>query len=119
MPTSGRDYYEEIYQNELELEAEWLRYGAVDNVNSVEILLNRHGIKPFTRLELGCGTGAVIAECQRRGLGQEFTAIDYSKEAIGFLESHSRAIHCMAADITDPDFKLDGYFDVVVLSHVL
>jgi SAM-dependent methyltransferase len=119
MSASGRDYYEEIYQNELELEAEWLKYGAVDKVNSVEILLNRHAIKPISILELGCGTGAVIAECQRRGLGREFSAIDYSKKAIGFLKSHSVDIHCMAADITDPDFKLEGYFDVLVLSHVL
>jgi 2-polyprenyl-3-methyl-5-hydroxy-6-metoxy-1,4-benzoquinol methylase len=117
--TSGRDFYEHLYQNELEDEAEWLRYGAVEKVNSVEILLNRQGIKPVSILELGCGTGAVIIECQRRGLAREFTAIDYSNEAIGFLKSHSSGIHCTAADITDPNFELEGTFDVVILSHVL
>ena len=116
---SGRDYFEEIYQTDLELEAQWLRYGAVEKVNSIEILFNRHAITPITLLEMGCGTGAVIAECQRRGLGAEFTAIDYSREAIGYLKSHSQGIHCIEADITDPNFKLDRCFDVVVLSHVL
>lgn len=116
---SGRDYFEEIYQTDLELEAQWLRYGAVDKVNSIEFFLNRHAIKPITLLELGCGTGAVIAECQRRGLGDEFTAIDYSKEAIGYLKSHSQGIYCIEADVTDPKFKLDKCFDVVFLSHVL
>jgi 2-polyprenyl-3-methyl-5-hydroxy-6-metoxy-1,4-benzoquinol methylase len=116
---SGRDYYEQIYRNELEEEAKWLEYGAVDKVNSVEILLQRQGIKPASVLELGCGTGAVILECQRRGLGAEFTAIDYSKEAIGYLEGHSQGIRCVAADITRPDFKLDQTFDVAILSHVL
>jgi len=116
---SGRDYFEEVYKIDLEVEAQWLRYGAVEKVNSIEILFNRHAIKPITLLELGCGTGAVIAECQRRGLGDEFTAIDYSREAIGYLKSHSQGIHCIEADITDPNFKLDRCFDVVVLSHVL
>jgi len=116
---SGRDFYEEIYQNELEDEAEWLRFGAVEKVNSVEILLERNGIQPVSILELGCGTGAVIIECQRRRLAREFTAIDYSKTAIAYLESHSTGIRCMAADITVPDFTLEESFDVLVLSHVL
>jgi SAM-dependent methyltransferase len=116
---SGRDYYEQIYRNELEEEARWLEYGAADKVNSVEILLRRQGITPVSVLELGCGTGAVILECQRRGLGAEFTAIDYSQEAIGYLAGHSRDIRCLAADITRPDFKLEQNFDVVILSHVL
>jgi 2-polyprenyl-3-methyl-5-hydroxy-6-metoxy-1,4-benzoquinol methylase len=116
---SGRDYFEEIYKIDLEVEAQWLRYGAVEKVNSIEILLNRHTIKPITLLELGCGTGAVITECQRRGLGDEFTAVDYSKEAIEYMKSHSQGIHCVEADITGPNFKLDKCFDVVVLSHVL
>ncbi len=116
---SGRQHYEEIYQTELESEAEWLRYGAPSKVNSVETLLNRNGIKPISLLELGCGTGAVIVECQRRGLGTEFTAVDSSETAIGYLKSHSAGICCITADITDPGFALDQCFDVVVLSHVL
>jgi SAM-dependent methyltransferase len=116
---SGRDHYAEIYQTELELEAEWLRYGAVGKVDSVEALLNRHGVKPITFLELGCGTGAVITECQRRGLGREFTAVDYSRQAINYLESHSQGIHCVTADITGPAFMFNYSFDVVILSHVL
>jgi hypothetical protein len=34
IPVSGRDRYAEIYQTQLELEAEWLRYGADEKVNS-------------------------------------------------------------------------------------
>ena len=90
-----------------------------DTLDSVEALLNRQGVKPVTVLELGCGTGAVITECQRRGLGVEFTAVDYSKRAIGYLESHSEGIHCMTADITDPAFTFNDSFDVVILCHVL
>lgn len=116
---SGRDHFAALYRTELEQEALWLRYGAVEKANSVELLLNRNGIRPRTLLELGCGTGAVIAECQRRELATEFTAIDYSSEAIQYLASNSTGIRCMAADITDPAFRLDQSFDVVILSHVL
>jgi SAM-dependent methyltransferase len=116
---SGRDHYANIYKTELELEAEWLRYGAISKVDSIEMLLRQNGIKPLTLLELGCGTGAVITECQRRGLAVEFTAVDYSKPAVEYLEAHSEGIHCITADITDSSFTLDRTFDVVILSHVL
>jgi len=116
---SARDRYADLYRTELDLEAAWLRYGAVEKATSVELLLARNGIHPKTLLELGCGTGAVIKECQRRKLASQFTAVDYSKEAIEYLASQSNDIHCMAADITDPAFRLEQCFDVVILSHVL
>jgi SAM-dependent methyltransferase len=118
-PVSGRDHYANIYQTELELEAEWLRYGAISKVDSIEMLLRRNGIKPLTLLELGCGTGAVITECQRRRLAAEFTAVDFSEQAIAYLESHSKGIYCVSADITDPGFTMSRSFDIVILSHVL
>jgi len=73
---SGRDCYANLYLTQLEAEAEWLRRGALDKADSVEQLLARNGIVPRTLTELGAGTGAVISECRRRGLGQTFTAVD-------------------------------------------
>jgi 2-polyprenyl-3-methyl-5-hydroxy-6-metoxy-1,4-benzoquinol methylase len=70
-------------------------------------------------LELGCGTGAVIAECMRRGLASEYTAVDYSIEAVEYLRLREPGIRCLTADIADPAFKLDGRFDTIILSHVL
>jgi SAM-dependent methyltransferase len=116
---SGRDYYQSLYQSDLEFEAQWLTYGASQKTDSIEMLLRRNRIQARSILELGCGTGAVILECQRRGLAEEFLAIDYSGEAISYLKSHSTGIECLVADITDQTFTLDRRFDVVVLSHVL
>jgi SAM-dependent methyltransferase len=118
-PNSGRDFFVEQYRRGLDLQAEWLRYGAAEKVTSIETLMGRHRISPVTLLELGCGTGAVITECQRRGLGRQLTAVDYSDEAIGYLRSHSSGIGCFVADIAAPGFELEGCYDVVVLSHVL
>jgi SAM-dependent methyltransferase len=70
-------------------------------------------------LELGCGTGAVIEECQRRNLCKRYIAMDYSSEAIGYLRNNTQDIETVIGDITGDDFSLDGSFDIVVLSHVL
>jgi SAM-dependent methyltransferase len=116
---SGRDHYAQIFADELEAEARWLSYGAADKVDSIAILLERAGCDPQRVLELGCGTGAVITECQRRGIGTNFTAIDYSTEAIGYLKAHSAGIVCIQADLNDESTLIEEHFDVVIISHVL
>jgi len=116
---TGRDLYAAIYDKDLEAEAEWLRIGAIAKADSVGLLFQRHGIKPKSLLELGCGTGEVIKERQRRGYGEKYTAIDYSDKAIGYLQAHSSGIDSRVGDITSKDFSIDGHFDVVILSHVL
>ena len=115
----GKDFYLKKYGNDLEDEARWLEYGAVFKANSVETLLRRHAIQPRTLLELGSGTGAVIRECQRRGLADEYIAVDASEDAIAWAQERSPGIKCMVADITDPKFQLIHSVDAVVLSHVL
>jgi SAM-dependent methyltransferase len=115
----GKEIYIEKYRNDLEDEARWLEYGAVFKANSVETLLQHHRIRPHTLLELGSGTGAVIRECQKRGLADEYFAVDASEEAIAWARDRSPGIECVVADITDPAATLPKAVDVVVLSHVL
>jgi SAM-dependent methyltransferase len=116
---SGRDYYSDLYRTELDYEAQWLRCGAVLKANSVEILLKSSGFRPRSILELGCGTGAVILECQRRQLASEYFAIDYSPEAISYLKAVGSGIACQVADITDPGFRTERSYDLILLSHVI
>lgn len=115
----GKDHYRLLYQTELEKESEWLRRGAAEKVNSIEILMRSNAIKPKSILELGCGVGAVITECQRRGLATKYIGVDYATEAIEYLRKHSEGIEPLQADITDPNFCIDDPVDVLVLSHVL
>lgn len=117
---SGRDHYSLLYKAELASEAEWLRRCAIEKVNSIEYLLSRNNIKPVSLLELGCGTGAVILECQKRQLAEDYFAMDYSEEAIHFIRENSSGIKTFVDDITAADFSGRGFcFDVIVLSHVL
>jgi SAM-dependent methyltransferase len=119
LATSAKDHYRAIYDRGLEKEAEWLRRGAGNKVDSIQQLLARQHIEPRRVVELGCGTGAVIEECQRRGLGREFAGVDYAAEAVAYLRDRCDTIDGIAADITAPGFRLDGVFDLVILSHVL
>ena len=116
---SGRDHFTRLYRSELVEEARWLDLGAALKADSVELLLARNGIQPESLLELGCGTGAVIGECQRRSIACSYTAVDYSSEALDYLAAHSTGIRTFRADLTDDGFALDGHYDVVVLTHVI
>jgi Methyltransferase domain len=116
---TGRDYYAGIYGKQLEAEAEWLRRGAPDKADSVEQLLARNGIAPRTLTELGAGTGAVISECRRRGLGETFTAIDDAAVALEYLQKNVQNVTVIKADIASMDFRLDEPVDVLVISHVV
>jgi len=116
--TVGRDYYDKVYKRSLDDEAEWLRFGSVEKARSVQILLRQSGLQPRSTLELGCGTGAVILECQRLGIGKEFTAIDYSAEAVGYLKENSQGIVCRTEDLMQLA-PSEEHFDLVLLSHVL
>lgn len=115
---SGRDYFQLLYHEQVDAEAEWLRRGAIEKANSIERLLRECGIHPNTLLELGCGTGAVILECQKRGLAQRYVAADYSEEAIQYLKRQSTNIETICTDITALG-AFRGQVDVVILSHVL
>ncbi|WP_310459754.1 class I SAM-dependent methyltransferase [Sphaerotilus sp.] len=115
----GKDHFLQLYQTELEQEAEWLRRGAAEKANSIEQFLRIHEIHPLRLVELGCGVGAVITECQRRNLAATYMGVDYSHEAIDYLRTNSPGIEAVQGDITDPQFRVDGSSDIVVVSHVL
>ncbi len=116
---TGRDHYSSLYQDDVVHQAHWLAAGAKEKANSIEVLLAHADSPVHSMVELGCGTGDVLRECQRRGLARQFTAVDYSKTAIDYLRSTSPGIECVCADIeTDPTLQ-GSSFDVVILSHVL
>lgn len=117
--TTGRDHFDQLFIAELEQEAEWLRRGAWEKANSVEILSRFTSTQVDRVLELGCGTGAVIEECQRRRAGISYTAVDYSHTALEYLRQRCPDIRVIQGDITNRSFSLDENYDVLILSHVL
>ena len=113
------EHYQRQYRIGLESEAEWLHRTATDKVDSIHYLLKNSSIIPHSILEVGCGPGAVLRECQRREIGQKHVGLDYSEEALDYLRRNSEGIDTIRADIRSPDFAVEEPFDLVVLSHVL
>ncbi|MBU0579647.1 MAG: class I SAM-dependent methyltransferase, partial [Candidatus Margulisbacteria bacterium] len=74
---------------------------------------------PSSILDLGCGTGAVITELQSRNVGKRYMAVDYSKDAIEYLEKNSTGIKTQVADLTSGKVSVNDSFDLVIAIHVL
>jgi ubiquinone/menaquinone biosynthesis C-methylase UbiE len=117
---TGAEHYVKKYSTELDINAEWLRLGAVEKVNSIEELLKQVDFSPQTILEIGAGTGAIIEECMRRGIGRQFFAVDYSSDAIKYLKDrHKEFLTVAVSDITKA-IPFEGMdFDLIILSHIL
>lgn len=117
---SGRDDYAVKFRNNASYQVEWLRRGAIQKVDSIETLMARSKIVPDSILELGCGSGAVIGEIQRRGLASNCYGVDFSEDAINLMKSSYPKIYAKTADVTKlPNpFDVDA-FDIVVVSHTI
>jgi SAM-dependent methyltransferase len=102
----------------VECEDEWLSIGAVDKATSVEHLAR--GLSITSVLEVGCGTGAVLAEIIRRGIGSEYGACEPSAEL--FAQARARGyeadvdLRCATFDGSQFDRRR---WDLIVVSHVL
>jgi 2-polyprenyl-3-methyl-5-hydroxy-6-metoxy-1,4-benzoquinol methylase len=114
---TGRDQYSAIYSAQLDAEAKWLAIGAVEKANSIERLVSPRISHPKRIVELGAGTGAIIAELQRRNFADAYVAVDYSTDATEYMRRNLTNVEVLQADIVEE--PVGGTFDVVVISHVL
>jgi SAM-dependent methyltransferase len=112
--------YQTIYRNDIASEAEWLQLGAAAKAQSIDMLTAGLS-RPFGVLcELGCGTGAVLQECMRRGLARNYVGIDVSEEALSWIRTRLHGpvkLICHNLEAGAP--RLEPTPDAVVLSHVI
>ncbi len=117
---TGRDHYSSTYTDSLERQVEWLRRGANQKANAICKLLSQHSLNPSSILEVGCGTGAVIAELQQRDIARSYYAIDYSTEAIEYVKKNLPDVCSVVGDVMDcSDLFEEKKFNLVVCSHVI
>jgi SAM-dependent methyltransferase len=112
------EHYKQIYRHDLEIEAEWLRYGARAKAHSVALLTRELG-RPLSSLcEFGCGTGAVLEKCIELRLANKWTAIDNSPEALQYVRDRLGClVQTECSDIAS--LSCTTKVQVGVLSHVL
>jgi len=112
-------FYDAQYKVQGQQLIEWLRYCSVEKVNSIEHCVSGRPIQDV--IEIGCGTGAILEEMNRRNFATNYWGIDLSTEALRCVRSLNiprlrMAVQGKAEDISA---LFDRHFDLAVLSHVV
>ena len=98
-----------------ERELAWRKIGAIDKARNLQHLLDGRSVSSV--LEVGCGTGAVLAEVARLGVGTEHVGVDVA-------DPHAH-LDVVAAELQIAEYDgqvlpfSDNSFDFVFASHVV
>lgn len=96
-------------------EHEWRRICAADKANNLAALL---GARPVASvLEVGCGTGAVLAAVARLGVGTRHVGVDIADPTV-HLDAAARDFDIQVYDGVRLPFEAAS-FDLVYSSHVI
>lgn len=105
-------HYEGAYADS---QVEWRRVAAADKVDNIEKLLRSRPVRRV--LEVGCGTGSVLAEMVRRGVGSEHIGVDVA-DPRDHLHKGAESLDLRQYDGETLPFE-DATFDLVVAAHVV
>ncbi len=116
---SDKAFYEDFYTHFNEDSLRWRdRSGAAKARNIVKIIGD---VSVRTVLDIGSGTGAVLANLAQSNFGAQYWAVDISEEAIELLWRRDDIPGLVEARVFDGDRipYQDQQFDLAILSHVL
>jgi SAM-dependent methyltransferase len=116
-----REFYERGYSLEGEEAARmgrWRAIGARSKVAHVETLVRRAGLAPSAVVEIGCGSGEVLAELARRGLAPLLDGFELSHRAVEIARQRNVARRVEAFDGRHVPAGTSEY-DLAILTHVL
>jgi SAM-dependent methyltransferase len=105
-------HYEGAHSEE---EIEWRRVCAIDKVSNMQALLGTEKVQSI--LEVGCGTGAILAELVRRGIGSSHQGIDVTAPGI-HVDPGAKNLSLLEYDGETIPFP-DDNFAFVYASHVV
>jgi SAM-dependent methyltransferase len=109
---SYNKHYEGAYA---EREMDWRRLCAVDKINNLQVLLGENSVDAV--LEVGCGTGALLTEVSRRGIGKKHVGVDLA-DPNEHADPNAQELNLIKIDGKRLPFD-DGSFDLVYASHVV
>jgi SAM-dependent methyltransferase len=97
---------------------QWLELGAKQKAQSVIELASNYRIQDV--LEIGAGSGAILAELNRREFGGRYWACEPSPELCSLIAEKdiSRLVEAVPARFEQSDL-IHRRFDLIILSHVL
>jgi SAM-dependent methyltransferase len=121
MTAVTREFYESGYALEGEEAARmgrWRALGARSKADHVETLLHRAGVEPASIVEIGCGSGDVLAELHRRRLSPVLDGFELSHRAAEIARGRNVARRVEAFDGEHVPAETSGY-DLAILTHVI
>lgn len=99
-------------------EDQWLRIGAIEKTTSIVSLAGSYPVADV--LEVGCGTGAILEELDRRGFAERYWACEPAADLFRAATQKrlARVVEIACSTFEDDTF-VNRSFDLIVLSHVL
>ena len=105
-------HYEGSYDDS---QIEWRQIAAVDKVNNIQRLLGSRTVESV--IEVGCGTGSVLAELASRKIGQQHVGVDVA-DPRAHVHPGAASMDLRTFDGETLEFR-DGTFDLVIATHVV
>jgi len=117
--TGAQEFYDDQYRSQGTSLVEWLRFCAVEKVNSIQLCTAGRDVNDV--LEIGCGTGAILERMDAVGFAKNFWAMDVSAEAIRVVQSLQirKLQSAVVGEVKEIGSLFDRRFDLIILSHVL
>lgn len=100
--------------------SDWRMLGARGKADHVMALCGRHGIKPKSVLEVGAGDGSILRCLSEGNFCEQLYGLEISQSGVDVIHQQKipGLVSCRIFDGYRIPFE-DGFFDVLVLSHVL
>lgn len=111
-PPAYNKHYEGSYTTKA---VEWRRICAIDKASNIKALLGSEPVESV--LEIGCGTGAVLSEVRKRGIGTNHRGIDLA-DPNQHLDPGAHELNLLEYDGAAIPFA-NASFDLVYASHVV
>ena len=115
-PPPFNKHYEGTYTTK---GVEWRRICACDKASNIKALLGSEPVESV--LEIGCGTGAVLSEVRRRGIGSQHQGIDLAdpNEHVDPVAQELMLLEYDGESIPFPNSSFDFVYASHVVEHVL
>jgi SAM-dependent methyltransferase len=116
---SAKQFYENAYAQIADPMWQWREHGGQIKARNIATVAS--GLPIQTILDIGSGTGSVLAGLERLGFGQQYWALDIAEQAVALIQTRQdipKLVEAQAFDGAHIPYQSEQ-FDLAILSHVV